>query len=124
MAQHNELGKQGELIARKFLEEKGFLIIETNWRHEKDEIDIIAKDGDELVMVEVKTRSTRYFGDPSEAVGAAKESFMIRAAEAYLEISNLNMDTRFDIVSIVIDNDSENIEHIKDAFYPEMLDLD
>lgn len=124
MAEHNELGKKGELIARKFLEEKGFLIIETNWRHEKDEIDIIAKDGDELVMVEVKTRSTRYFGDPSEAVGAAKESFMIRAAEAYLEISNLNMDTRFDIVSIVIDNDSENIEHIKDAFYPEMLDLD
>lgn len=124
MAEHNELGKKGELIARKFLEEKGFLIIETNWRHEKDEIDIIAKDGDELVMVEVKTRSTSYFGDPSEAVGAAKESFMIRAAEAYLEISNLNMDTRFDIVSIVIDNDSENIEHIKDAFYPEMLDLD
>ena len=94
MAEHNELGKKGELIARKFLEEKEFQIIETNWRHEKDEIDIIAREEDELVIVEVKTRSTRYFGDPSEAVGAAKESFMIRAAEAYLEIHDLNIDTR------------------------------
>jgi putative endonuclease len=124
MAEHNELGKKGELIARKFLEEIGFKIIKTNWRHEKDEIDVIAKDGDELVMVEVKTRSTRYFGEPSEAVGAAKESFMIRAAEAYLEIHDLNMDTRFDIISIVVDNKGESIEHIKDAFYPEMPDLD
>ncbi|MCB2201287.1 YraN family protein [bacterium] len=124
MAEHNELGKKGELIARKFLEEIGFQIIESNWRHEKDEIDVIAKDGDELVMVEVKTRSTRYFGEPSEAVGAAKESFMIRAAEAYLEIHDLNMDTRFDIISIVADNKGESIEHIKDAFYPEMPDLD
>lgn len=124
MAEHNELGKKGELIARKFLEEIGFQIIETNWRHEKDEIDMVAKDGDELVMVEVKTRSTRYFGDPSEAVGVVKESFMIRAAEAYLEIHNLNIDTRFDIISIVIDNDGESIEHIKDAFYPEMPDMD
>jgi len=124
MAEHNELGKKGELIARKFLDELGFQIIETNWRHEKDEIDMIAKDGNELVIVEVKTRSTSYYGDPSEAVGTAKESFMIRAAEAYLEIHDLNMDTRFDIISIVIDNNGESIEHIKDAFYPEMPDLD
>jgi putative endonuclease len=124
MAEHNELGKRGELIAKKFLEGKGYQIIEANWRHEKDEIDLIAKDGNELVMVEVKTRSTRYFGDPSEAVGAAKESFMIRAAEAYLEIFDLNMDTRFDIISIIIDDNGESIEHIKDAFYPEMPDLD
>jgi putative endonuclease len=124
MAEHNELGKKGELIARKFLEEKGIQIIETNWRHEKDEIDVIAKDGDELVMVEVKTRSTRYFGDPSEAVGNAKESFLIRAAEAYVEIHNLNIDIRFDIISIVIDKKGTHIEHIKDAFYPELPDLD
>jgi putative endonuclease len=124
MAEHNELGKKGELIARKFLEEKGIQIIETNWLHEKDEIDVIAKDGDELVMVEVKTRSTRYFGDPSEAVGNAKESFLIRAAEAYVEIHNLNIDIRFDIISIVIDKKGTHIEYIKDAFYPELPDLD
>jgi len=124
MARHNELGKKGEQIAKNFLEEKGFSIIETNWRHEKDEIDLIAKEGDELVMVEVKTRSTYFYGDPSEAVGIAKENFMIRAAEAYIELHDLNIDTRFDIVSIVIDKKGAQIEHIRDAFYPEMPDMD
>ena len=124
MAKHNELGKRGELIARKFLENGGIEIIESNWRHEKDEIDIIAKDHDELVIVEVKTRSTNYFGDPSEAVGKAKEEFIIRAAEAYIEIHDLNMDIRFDIISIITSSDEEIIEHIKDAFYPELPDLD
>jgi len=124
MAKHNELGKRGEVIARTFLEAKGFDVLETNWRHEKDEIDIIAIDHDELVIVEVKTRSTDYFGDPSEAVGKANEEFIIRAAEAYIEIHDLNMDTRFDIISIITNNDGENIEHIKDAFYPELPDSD
>ena len=124
MAEHNKLGKKGEQVARKFLEEAGFDILKTNWRHEKDEIDIIARDGSELVMVEVKTRSTAYFGDPSEAVGRAKENFMIRAAEAYLELNKLDIDTRFDIVSIVIDKKGTHIEHIRDAFYPEMPELD
>ena len=124
MAKHHQLGKRGEQLARKFLEEKGFKILETNWRHGKDEVDLIAKDGDELVMVEVKTRSTHFFGDPSEAVGAAKENFMIRAAESYLETHKIDIDTRFDIVSIVIDKGGTHIEHIRDAFYPEMPDLD
>jgi putative endonuclease len=124
MADHNELGKKGELIARKYLEKKGFEILESNWRHGKDEVDLIASDSSELVMVEVKTRSTRFFGDPSEAVGGAKENFMIRAAESYLELHNLDIDTRFDIVSIVIDKRGTHIEHIRDAFYPEMPDLD
>ena len=122
MAKHNELGKKGELIARKFLEAKGFKILETNWRHEKDELDIIVKDDDELVIIEVKTRSTSYFGDPSEAVGKAKEEFIIRAAEAYIEIHDLNMDMRFDIISIITNSNEEIIEHIKDAFYPELPD--
>ena len=124
MAKHNELGKKGELIARKFLETEGFEIIESNWRHEKDEIDIIAIDHDELVIVEVKTRSTNFFGDPSEAVGKAKEEFIIRAAEAYIEIHDLNMDIRFDIISIITNRNEEIIEHIKDAFYPELPDSD
>jgi len=124
MAQHNELGKRGELFAKKFLVENKFQIIETNWRHEKDEIDIIARDDDELVIVEVKTRSSRYFGDPSEAVGSVKESYLIRAADAYVEIHDLNIDTRFDIISIVIDKKGTHIEHIRDAFYPEIPDID
>ena len=120
MAKHITLGKQGEYLARKFLEEQGFQILDTNWRHEKDEIDIVAMDGDELVIVEVKTRSTDYFGEPADAVGYKKESYLIRATEAYLEEKDLDIDSRFDIVSIVINNKEKKIDHIKDAFYPEM----
>ena len=120
MAKHITLGKQGEHLARKFLEEKGFQILDTNWRHEKDEIDIVAMDNDELVIVEVKTRSTDYFGEPADSVGYKKERFLIRATEAYLEEKDLDIDSRFDIVSIVLNNSEKKIDHIKDAFYPEM----
>ena len=79
MARHNELGKQGEEIAKKMLIDLGYTIIETNWRFDKDEIDIIAKDGDEIVIVEVKTRSTDFYGFPEDAVDHRKEKFIIRA---------------------------------------------
>ncbi len=101
------------------LEKKGYKILETNWRHDKDEIDIVAMDGDELVIVEVKTRSTDYFGNPEDAVDFQKEAFLIRATEAYLEENNLNCDSRFDIVSIILTAKKQEVFHIKDAFYPE-----
>ena len=119
MAKHIVLGKKGEKIARKYLEEKGFKILETNWRHDKDEIDIIAMDGKELVVIEVKTRSTDFFGDPEEAVGYLKEGFLIRATEAYLDEKDLDIDSRFDIISIILTKNQTKITHIKDAFYPE-----
>ncbi|RLD40240.1 MAG: YraN family protein [Bacteroidetes bacterium] len=119
MAQHNQLGKEGELLARQMLEGKGYKILETNWRHDKDEIDIIAMDGDELVIVEVKTRSSDYFGNPEDAVNFRKEAFLIRSTEAYLEEKNLDCDSRFDIVSIILKDGKPDFYHIKDAFYPE-----
>lgn len=119
MAEHNELGKKGEEIARNFLVDKGFEIIETNWRHEKDEIDIIARDGDELVIVEVKTRSSNVFGEPEEAVGEQKEAYLIRATEAYLIEHDLDIDIRYDIVSVILNKKGLKIKHIVDAFYPE-----
>ncbi len=119
MAQHNELGKKGEELARKMLCDKGYTIVETNWRFDKDEIDIIAKDGDDLVIVEVKTRSTDYFGFPEDAVDLQKEGFLIRATEAYLEENNLDVDTRFDIVAIIHNTKETKIDHIIDAFYPD-----
>lgn len=119
MAKHNELGKKGEWIALNFLKEKGFEILETNFRLEKDEIDIIAKDGDSLVFVEVKTRSTDYFGEPEIAVGIKKEEFLIRAAENYLISNDLNKEIRFDIISIVFNSKKTKIRHIVDAFYAE-----
>ncbi len=117
MAQHNELGKEGEQKALQMLQVKGYTILETNWRQQKDEVDIIAKDHDELVIVEVKTRSTDYFGNPEEAVTPRKARNLIRAAEAYIEINDLDTDVRFDIVSIILTKEKMVINHIVDAFY-------
>jgi len=119
MAKHITLGKKGEELARKYLEEKGYRILETNWRHDRDEVDIIAMDGDELVIVEVKTRSSDRYGEPEDDVGLAKESFLIRATEAYLEEKDLDIDSRFDIIAIILNKDQFRIKHIEDAFYPE-----
>ena len=77
MTQHIELGKRGEELAQKMLREKGYEIVETNWRFDKDEIDIVAREGNELIIVEVKTRSTDLYGHPEDAVDQQKENFLI-----------------------------------------------
>ena len=119
MAKHITLGKKGEELARKYLEEKGYRILETNWRHGRDEVDIIAMDGDELVIVEVKTRSSDRYGEPEDDVNWAKEKFLVRATEAYVEEKDLDIDSRFDIISIILNENEYRIKHIEDAFYPE-----
>ncbi|MFK5855282.1 MAG: YraN family protein [Bacteroidota bacterium] len=119
MAKHNELGKKGEEIAKNMLIKLGYTIIETNWRFDKDEIDIIAKDGNDLVIVEVKTRSSEFYGYPEDAVDTNKEQFLIRATESYIFENNIDVDTRFDIIAIIHNNTGTKIHHIIDAFYPE-----
>jgi putative endonuclease len=120
MAQHNKLGIKGEDIAVQFLNGLGYTILNRNWRHEKDEIDIIALDGEFLVIAEVKTRSTAYFGEPEEAVGKRKQQYLIRATAAYIAENELHYEVRYDIISIVIENNRERIRHIKEAFYPRL----
>ncbi len=118
MAKHIEIGKQGEELARIYLQKKGFKILHTNWRFGKDEIDIIAKDGDYLVIVEVKTLSSNYFTEPEFAVNKRKQGFLIRAANSYIFKYDYHGETRFDIVSVTLTPKGEHIYHIEDAFYP------
>jgi putative endonuclease len=118
MAEHNELGTLGEEIALKHLREKGYTIRETNWRFGKDEIDIIAEKDKFLVIVEVKTRRSSVFGEPEIFVNAAKQRFLVRSTQAYIERYNVNLEARFDIISIVLNNTTKRINHIEDAFYP------
>ena len=82
------------------------------------EIDIIAYDNEKLVIIEVKLRSTDYFGDPSEAVTKKKQRLLIEAAEAYLETIYEAPEVRFDIISIVASQQGYRFEHITDAFNP------
>ncbi len=118
MAEHNDFGKLGEEIAANYLEGKGYEIVERNWRNTHKEIDIIAKDGETLVMVEVKTRQTDEYGNPDIAVTKKKQRLLIAAANAYLFKNKLDVETRFDIISIIFKDGESVIEHIEDAFLP------
>ena len=118
MAAHNDFGKLGEELAVNHLTEKGYEILECNWRNRHKEIDIIAKDGKELVIVEVKTRQTDEYGDPDIAVTKKKQRMLIAAANAYILNKGLDIETRFDIISIIFRDGEPVIEHIEDAFLP------
>lgn len=118
MAAHIDFGKQGEEIAVKYLMDKGYEILERNWRNRHKEIDIIAKDGNELVVVEVKTRKSNDYGDPDFAVNKQKQRLLISAANSYIYSNNLDLDTRFDIISIIIKDGNPVVDHIEDAFLP------
>ncbi len=117
MASHNELGKAGEAQAIKYLESIGYSILEVNFRIRRLEIDIIAKDKEELVIVEVKTRRDNTISDPETAVTKKKQSQLIAAAHYYIVKHQIELNTRFDIISIT-KSKSKEIEHIPNAFYP------
>ncbi len=118
MTQQKEIGNKGEEIAQAHLVSLGYEILETNWHFHHYEIDIIARDGDELVIVEVKARSSKSYEHPSEAVSNKKIRFLVNAAEAYILETNSNRDTRFDVISIIFNGPDFELEHFKDAFYP------
>jgi len=120
MAEHNKLGERGEKMAVSYLRNLGYEIIATNWQEKKYEIDIIAKDKKELVFIEVKTRSTDFFGAPEEAVTLNKQQHLIEGADYYIQENEIDFECRFDVVSIVLNSNKEEIKHIKNAFYPEV----
>lgn len=118
MANHNDLGKIGEETAAVYLEEQGYIILHRNWRKVHLEIDIIAAKDDELIFVEVKTRSDDAFQDPIEAVGRQKMRRLLRAADAYLKQMKNRVYIRFDIITLVGVPGNFKIEHYPDAFSP------
>lgn len=118
MAEHNDLGKQGEAIAAEFLLKKGYTILHKNWRFKRDELDIVASHKEYIVFVEVKTRVNSYVGNPEEAVTKGKQQRLIRVAHAYIENYQVNLEARFDVVGIIKNQHTEEIIHIEHAFQP------
>lgn len=124
MAEHNDLGKWGEDKAADFLERKGYVILERDWRMGKRDLDIIAlsENQDMLVFVEVKTRKEVELQQPEEAVDVNKMRNLAMAANAYVKLKQIELDIRFDIVSVVGSKDNMDcIEHIEDAFNPLLI---
>lgn len=117
MAQHNTLGNKGEQLAVDFLLNKGYAILERNYRFDKAEVDIIARKGSVLAIVEVKTRSTADFGNPEEFVKPKQIQRLVKAVDAYVTENALDVEVRFDIVAIVKNGKDFSIEHLEDAFY-------
>lgn len=116
MAEHNETGTKGEEIAVAFLKEKGYEILETNWRFKHFEADIIATINNILVVAEVKTRQSNYFGEPETFVNKQKQKNLIKTANEYIICNNLDLEVRFDVISIILSNTQKKINHIEDAF--------
>ncbi|RXG14331.1 putative endonuclease [Leeuwenhoekiella aestuarii] len=114
---HNELGKWGEQYAADYLEREGYEILERNWFFNKAEIDIIAQKDNQLVIVEVKTRNSDFFGDPQEFIKPSKIKLLVKAANEYIISNDLDIETRFDVIAVLKNKTQEKLEHFKDAFY-------
>ena len=120
MADHNEIGQWGEDIAALYLQDKGYRIVERDWRYGHRDIDIIALDGDNIVFVEVRTRQSAAIMPPEQTVNAKKQRMLNVAANRYVRMHRLNLPLRFDIVAITGSPDDDiSINHMENAFIPE-----
>lgn len=112
-------GIKGENVAASVLLKKGYKILQRNWRSGKHEVDIIAKESNTLIFVEVKTRVTKSFGNPLEMVSQAQRNRIIKSANHYVtEHENETLNIRFDLVSVLDTGSELEIEHIEDAYFP------
>jgi putative endonuclease len=119
MAGHNNLGKDGERLAKGYLEELGFEILEENWVFKKSEIDLIIYKNSTIVFVEVKTRRNNSFAEPEDFVSIDKQKQMALAADEYIHLMGHQHEIRFDVISVLFDNFGKPIiKHIQDAFWP------
>ena len=120
MAQHNQLGKEGEKQAVEFLIKQGFSVRETNWRLDKLEIDIIAQKDMVLHIVEVKTRSDDEYFDPMKAITRAKKQRMVVSANAYINYHQLQVEIQYDVIILIGSHGNFKLEYYPDLFVPRL----
>ncbi|MDE0041346.1 MAG: YraN family protein [Candidatus Poribacteria bacterium] len=119
MSQSKEIARIGERLAAEYLKEQGYQILEHNYRLRTGEIDLIAKEDERIVFVEVKTRRTLKFGVPQAAVTLTKQKQISKLALSYLQTHDmLDVPCRFDVVAIFLSSKSTpaKLEHIQNAF--------
>ena len=112
----SKFAKKNAAVA--YLEQKGYLIRNRNWRKGHFELDIVAAKDNELIVIEVKTRSNTLFAEPEDAVDLPKIRRTVRAADTYIRLFQIDSPVRFDIITIVGDEINFKVEHIEEAFYP------
>lgn len=117
MGKHNEFGKEGEKIAADFLVEKGYKIVRKNYRYLKSEIDIIAQKGDILAIVEVRARSNDQIIPIADTITPKKIKLLVLGADHYVTSNELDVEVRFDVITILKNTKIFKIEHLESAFY-------
>ena len=112
------LGRRGEDLAHRYLQRAGFQVVARNYRPGPDsEIDLVARDGNITVFIEVKSRATAEFGDPGRAIDGEKQKHIVRAAHSWATRAGTGWDrVRFDVISIVF-TEPPSIRHDRDAFF-------
>lgn len=116
MAESKDFGNDGETIARRYLEKNGYEILDTNWRVGHLEADIIAYKDERIIFVEVKTRKDDSHGTPDQFVDRSKQRAYIKIANAYMIQNNRNEEARFDIISVIINEQGTDIVHLREAY--------
>ncbi len=117
----NKKGKEAEQKALEYLIELGYELLQTNYRFGKKEIDIIMKDGEELVFIEVKAKFNEIYGLPELMVTPAKMKSILIVANFYIEQCSYSGNSRFDIISMIKVNNEFELSHFKDAFWPGVM---
>ena len=120
MPTQKEIGVMAEALACVHLQKLGYKILETNWYYGHLELDIVAQEGDQIVIVEVKSRQGIRYEHPSEAVTNAKIKNIVEAADNYIRERELTLETRFDVITVIFFKEGHELEHFRDAFYPTM----
>jgi len=113
-------GRKGEAIAASYLVSQGYEILERNWRWKRAEVDLIARKDNTLVIVEVKTRTSVYFGTPDAFVTDQKEKILLDAGCQYAAKIGHDWSIRIDIIAIVLKHDGgHTLKHVRDVYFPE-----
>jgi len=115
---NQKFGVKGEELAKNYLKNLDYTVLETNWRSNHLEVDIIAQNKDFIVFCEVKTRSSTKMGTPESFVTPQKQRNLIKAAHHYVVTKNIGKEVRFDIISVLSKGTEYEIQHIPDAFAP------
>jgi putative endonuclease len=117
MGKHNEFGKEGEQIAVDYLLKQGYKIAYRNYRYLKAEIDIIAQKEKILAIVEVRSRSSNFIENIADTITPKKIKLLVMAADHYVTEANLDVEVRFDIITILKNKQSFEMEHLENAFF-------
>ena len=118
MTEKQDIGHKAEQIAADYLREKGFSILDMNWRSGSKELDIVAEKDDMIHVVEVRSLTTAFFQQPYQTIGFAKQRNLLQAVNAYMERHKVSKEVQLDVISVVFSGANYKLEYLPNAIYP------